>query len=129
MEKPIDLISKKVSSATAILRHVSNILPQSILRNLYTSIIESHFHYCSSVWGCCGNTEINKLQKLQYRAVRLITSSKSDTSCKPILFSLELKSVQEIIDFNTNSVIFKSIYGLAPGYLSNLFAKNSHSTS
>ena len=48
-KKHIDLISKKVSRATAMLRHVSNILPQSILKNLYTSIVEPHFHYCSSV--------------------------------------------------------------------------------
>ena len=119
-KKHIDLISKKISRATAMLQHVSNILPHSILKNLYISIVEPHFHYCSSVWGCCGKTEINRLQKLQNRAARIISSSKFDTPCKPLLLSLGLKSIQEIIDFNTNSMIFKSINALAPGYLSDL---------
>ena len=63
------------------------------------------------------------------RAARIITSSQFDTPYKPLLLSLGLKSVQEIIDFNTNSMVFKSNNGLATGYLSNLFVKNSHSTS
>ena len=112
-----------------MLRCVSNILPQHILRNLYVSIVEPHFHYCASVWGCCGKTEIIKLQKLQNRAIRIITTSKFDAPCKPLLLKLGLKSVQEIIDYNTNSMVFKSINGLAPGYLFNLFVKNSHNAS
>ena len=128
-KKHIDLISMQVSRATAMLRYVSNILPQSILKNLYTSIVEPHFHYYSSVWGCRGKTEINRLQKSQNRAVWIITSSKSDTPCNPPLLSLGLKSVQEIIDFNTNSMVFKSINGLAACYLSDLCVKNSHSNS
>ena len=123
-KKHVDLIPMKVSRATAMLRYVSNILPQPILKNLYTSIAEPHCHYCSSVWGCCGKTEINRLQKLQNRAVRIITSSKFDTPCKPLLHGLGLKSVQEIIDFNTNSTyIHTYIHGLIyPGQ--NLAAKS-----
>ena len=63
------------------------------------------------------------------RGGSFLTSSKFDTPCKPLLLSLGLKSVEEIIDFNTNSMVFKSINGLALGYLSNLFVENSHSTS
>ena len=129
MEKQIDLISKKVSCATAMLRCVSNILPQHILRSLYVSMVEPYFHYCSSVWGCYGKTEITKLQKLQNIAIRIITPSKCDTPCKPLLLKLRLESVQEIIDYNTNFMAFKSINGLAPGYLSSFFVKNSHNTS
>ena len=112
-----------------MLLYVSNILPHHILKNLYTSIVEPHLHYCSSVWGCCGKTEINKLQKLQNRAVWIISSSKFNTPCKPFLLELGLKSVQEVIDSNTSSMVFKSINCLALGYLSNVFFKNSHNTS
>ena len=129
LKKYIDLISTKVSRATAMLRHVSNILPQYSLKNLYTSIVEPHFQYCFSVCGCCGKTEINRLQKWQNRAVWTIISSKFDTPCKPLLLSLRHKSVEEIIDFNTNSMVLKSINGLAPGYLSDLFVKNFRNTS
>ena len=38
------------------------------------SIIESHFRYCSSVWGCYSINDINRLQKLPNRAVRIMVS-------------------------------------------------------
>ena len=87
-KKHIDLSPTEVSRATAMLRHVSYILPQPILKNLYTSIAEPHFHYCPFGMGCCGKNESNRLQKSQNRAVRKITSSKFDTPCKLFLLSL-----------------------------------------
>ena len=49
------------------------------MRTLYTGIVEPHFRYCSSVWGSCGATEINQLQKMQNRAARIVTGSNVDT--------------------------------------------------
>ena len=48
------------------------------LRIMYTGIVEPHFPYCCSVWGCCGVTEINQLQRLQNWA-----GSANDTKEKP----------------------------------------------
>ena len=35
------------------------------LNLFYNSLVQSHFDYCSPVWGNCGKTLSNKLQKLQ----------------------------------------------------------------
>ena len=35
--------------------------------------------------GCCSTTDINRLQKLQNRAIRIIANSAFDTSAKPLL--------------------------------------------
>ena len=50
-KKHIDSISKKVSHATAILLHVSNILPQHILKHIYTSIAKPIFNTAPSYGG------------------------------------------------------------------------------
>ena len=47
-------------------------VPQSTLLNIYNSLVQSHFDYCSLVWGNCGKTLSNKLRKLQNRAARVI---------------------------------------------------------
>ena len=39
-----------------------------IMFQLKISLVQSHFDYCSLVWGNCGKTSSNKLQKLQNRA-------------------------------------------------------------
>ena len=42
------------------------------------TIIERHLKYCSPVSGCCGKTDIERLQKLQNRAARIASNSSYD---------------------------------------------------
>ena len=70
-KEQVQAVSLKVSRGFGILKHAKKFLPFSALTSLYTSIVEPHFRYCCSVWGCAGTTEINRLQKLQNRAARL----------------------------------------------------------
>ena len=67
----IKIVSTKVSRAIGFLKHAKTILGQETLKILYTGIVEPHFRYCCSVWGCAGSTELNQLQKLQNRAAQL----------------------------------------------------------
>ena len=60
-KKHVDAISRKISHALGILKHAKQFLQQNNLKNLYISIIEPHFRYCSSVWRCCSTTYINRL--------------------------------------------------------------------
>ena len=76
----ITSVSTKVSRAVGLLKYGKRFLPQNSLKTFYTSIIEPHFRYSCTVWGCCGTTEILKLQKLQNRAARIITNSSFDAS-------------------------------------------------
>ena len=81
----IKAVSTKVSRAIGFLRHAKSFLPQASLKTLYTGIVEPHFRYCCSVWGCAGSTDTNQLQKLQNRAARIITNSSFDTPSRPLI--------------------------------------------
>ena len=81
-KKHLDTISRKVSRALGVLKQAKQVLPHNVLKNLYIYIKESHFRYCSHVWGCFSTTYINRLQKLQNRAARIITNSAFDTPCQ-----------------------------------------------
>ena len=72
-KEQIKLISSKVSKALGLLNYAKNFLPESSLKSPYFSIIEPHFCYCCSVWGCSGS--LLELRKLQNRAVRILTNS------------------------------------------------------
>ena len=48
-KKHLDTISRKVSRAIGVLKHAKQFLPQNSLKNLYRSIVEPPFRYCSSV--------------------------------------------------------------------------------
>ena len=123
----IKALSSKISRAIGLLRHAKVFLPQDTLKTLYTGIVEPHFRFCCSVWGNCGTMEKNQLQKLQNRAARILTSSCHDADARPLLNTLGLKTIQDLIDTEINTMVFKALNGLAPEYLSNLFIRNSES--
>ena len=121
----IKTVSAKVSRAVGFLKHAKNFLPRDSLKTLYTGIVEPHFRYCCSVWGCCGSTEINKLQKLQNRAARIVTNSSFDSPSRPLIEELGWKTIEQLISNESETMVFKSLNELAPQYLCGLFAKNS----
>ena len=57
-----------ISRAMGMLKHVSKFLPLETEKIMYASIVEPHFRNCCSVWCCCGETLLDKLQKLQNSA-------------------------------------------------------------
>ena len=124
-KEQIKTVSTKVSRTIGVLKHAKSFLPMTSLKTLYTSILEPHFRYCCSVWGCAGSTEINQLQKLQNRAARIITKSSSDTPSRPLIVELGWKTIEELIVNESKTMVFKSFNDLAPQYLCNLFTRNS----
>ena len=121
----IKAISGKVSRATGFLKHARNILPKPSLKTLYSGLVEPHFRYCCYVWGCSGTTDINQLQKLQNRAARIVTNSNYDSPSGPLIGSLGWKTIRELVNEDSRSVVYKSLNGLAPHYMCNLFTRNS----
>ena len=50
--------------------------------------IQLHFDYCSVVWGNCAKTLSDKLQRLQNRAVRVLTNTCYDADANKLLKEL-----------------------------------------
>ena len=113
-------VSTKVSRAIGFLRHAKSFLPMASLKTLYTGIVELHFRYCCSVWGCAGSTDSNQYQKLQNRAARI------DIPSRPLITELGWKTVEELIGNESKTMVCKSLNDLAPQYLCNLFIKTQH---
>ena len=124
-KEQIKAVSNKVSRAVGFLRHAKSFLPKETLQTLYKGIVEPHLRYCCSVWGCAGLTEINQLLKLQNRAARIVTNSSFDAPSRPLIQGLGWKTVNELIDGETKTMVFKSLNKLAPQYLCDLFTRNS----
>ena len=72
-----------------------------------------------------GVTKLQTLQKLQNRAARIVTKSRFDTPAMALIRSLNWPTVNDIIRSETATTMYKSLNGLVPEYLSDLFEKNS----
>ena len=82
---------KKLSSALFSMRQVK-FLPKSSLLTIYRSLVESRLRYCNVVWG-------------NYGAFK----------------QQSLLNVQQLIDYSTISMVYDSIHGNCPKYLTELF--------
>ena len=81
------------------------------------------------MWGCAGTVEINRLEKLQNRAARTVTNRSFDTPSNHLIENLEWKTINDLIDIVSKTIVFKSLNELVLPYLRSLFRKNSQSTS
>ena len=124
----IKYVASKVSRAFSFLKYAKNLVPSITLINLYKRIVEPHFRYCCSVWGCCSSTEKNRLQRLQNRAARIITGSRFDDSAMPLIKGLGWQTIEKMISSETNIMVFKALNGRAPQYLTELFSRNLQSS-
>ena len=70
-------------------------------------------------------TRLQTLQKLQNRAARIVTRSNFDSSAEPLIHNLKWPTINDIIRSQTATIMYKSLNGLAPEYLSKRFIKNS----
>ena len=63
------------------------------------------------------------------RAARVATNSSYDTPGRPLIEGLGWKTIQELIKNESGTMVFNSLNGLAPQYLSRLFTRNSACSS
>ena len=68
-------------------------VPPSTLLSIYHALIQSHLDYCSLVWGNCGKTLFDRLQKLQNRAGRVLTFSSYDADANRLIRQLDWRDL------------------------------------
>ncbi len=103
-----------------MLKYSKKYLSLETIQRMYFSVVEPHFRYCCSVWGCAVDPILRKLQKLQNWAARVVTNSPFRQASLPLIEQLGWPSVKEMIDFETASIVYKALNGLAPPYMQSI---------
>ena len=122
-----DKLCKKIASAIGLIKRVKPFVPQSTLLNIYNSLVQSNFDYCSLIWSNGGKTLSNKLQKLQNRAAQVITSSNFDIDVDSLFHKLSWKDSKSQSQNQNALMVFKSLNWLVPKYLASKFIKRNES--
>ena len=77
----IDKLSKKIASRIGAIKRIRDFLPTPTLHCIYNAaLIQSQFEYCNIVWGNCGKTLFDRLQKLQNRAALTFSRYDADSN-------------------------------------------------
>ena len=123
----INAISKRISSGIIrSIKRISHFVPPATLHIIYHGLVQSHFDYCRVVWGNCAKTLSDKLQRLQNRAVRVLTHSSYDADANQLFKELGWDNLETRHKKLKAEMVYKSLSdGLAPNYLFSKFIQRS----
>ena len=121
----IDKLSKKVASGIGAINRIKPFVPPSTLHYIYNALIQSHFDYCHLVWGNCGKMLFDRLQKFQNCAARVLTFSSYDADANRLIRQLDWRDLSTQFQIQKALMVFKSLNGPVPEYLSSkVFKRN-----
>ena len=79
---------------------------------LYCSLINSQLSYGILIWGY----EYHRLEKIQKRAIRIISNSKYNAHTEPIFKALDLFKIKDMLDLNSLKFYYKYLKNNLPAY-------------
>lgn len=102
-------------------------LPQTVYKILYYSLIYPYLSYCNIVWASTFPTILLKILVLQKRFVRIATRSVSYASSAPLFQRLQIFTIYDINMFQTCVFTYKILFseGNIPEQFTTYFTANS----
>ena len=103
-------ISSKILKVTGIMNRLKSYLPISNLKLIYNSLILPHLNYCNLLWG----KHSAKIQKVQKRAVRVVTKSKYNAHTEPLFKIMQFLKLEDIFNISCLKFYFKFQNSMLP---------------
>ena len=128
MENHVNKICKTGYYNLRNLWHIRHHMTSESLTILVNAFIHSHMDYGNSLQYGISNKLINRLQKLQNAAARLVTNSRKDVSSRKLLQTLHWLPIRSRIQFKILTLVYRCLHDQAPTYLSDLLSIKDPST-
>ena len=114
-------IVKKTTKGSYALATLKYILTTRTKCMIYHSLISSHILYGISIWGNSEAKKLNKIEKIQKKAVRNIMTAKYNAHTETIFKTLNILKFKDQIIFNTATIMHSIKYKYAPLALIKMF--------
>jgi len=120
MESHIKMVSKNAYYHLRNIASIRNTLCVDSAKALVHAFISSRLDYCNSLLYGLPKKSLDRLQRVQNMAARLITGTKITDHITPVLHGLHWLPINQRIEFKIMTLTFKSLHDLAPQYLTEL---------
>ena len=122
----IDNLSNKIARNVGMLNTLKHFLPVYIMKTLNSSFIASHLQYCTLLWANCHVTNIRKLQLLQKKAIRIITSSHYIAHTDPLFSMTTLLKLDDLYKYQLGTFMHKVTHFQLPQHMSSMFLRTEN---
>lgn len=112
-----DYVCKKIAKKLAFLGRIRSKVSKACAINIYNTIILPHFNYCSTILFLCNQQQLQRLQILQNRGMRIILKCGIRTHIRDMLNKLKWMNIRNCLTYNALVLIFKLKNNLLPSYM------------
>ena len=117
-ESNVKYAQYKISRAIGFLKYAKHYVQENTLRNMHLSIVQPHFNFCRFVRGMIRGNQTENLAK--------ITEQSCQNCYRLLLQRLGRQSLENLINRESCTMVYKSLNNLTPENLGNLFYKLSN---
>ena len=119
-------MTTSLNSKLAMLRKIKPYIPKKILGQVGANLINSTISYAAPLWGTTGTTNQARIQKLQTKGARIITSKgwkkeKITTHRQDLLDQLNWPNVGQLIHTSTLNTTKRALDKTSSSQLNNMF--------
>ena len=127
-DKHMEYITKKIEQNLGMMTKIKGSVPKDSLVTLYENHnVEPFLRYCSIIWCQCGNTLIEKVQRLQNKAARIVSgTSFEETNHDDLLRELTWMNVKQLIGNDSQCTENLQTISEIHGYQTRFVASNDY---
>ena len=123
----IDAVYKSIARFTSVFFKLRSILPSSVLKNLYYSLIHSRILSGIELYGCTDLCILDRLIKINNKILRILQNKRLECPLYELYKSYDTLPIPALYQYQILLIIFKSIHfnSKLPFALQNYFISNS----
>jgi len=103
-----------------LIRRVRPFITEEAARQFVQTNVTSYLDYCNALLAGCPAVLVNRLQRVQNCAARVIKCADRNTRSLPLLKALHWLPIKFRIKYKVNMMTFKGLRGLSPPYINEL---------
>ncbi len=124
LDAHINNLCKKLVKSLYCIKKAKNVINKSGLRSLYFALIHSHLSYCPIILNCSSKSNLKKLEKIQKKAIRIITNSRYNANASELFITEKILPFDKIIKQAKLLFMHSIVNNYAPISFENTFARN-----
>ena len=119
----IDNISKNISKGIGVINHIKHFVPNEVLYSLYCTLVLPYINYGVLAWGNTSKSHLEKVFKLQKKALRIISNSPYLCHSAPIFKNYNVLNVYDTYNLELSTFMYKHFYDQLPKAFNNYFIR------